>query len=310
MRVFLCEACGAPIEAPWSELVIVCSYCGAQNFDGKALEAVPAYAPVDQRPRVNLGGRSYVVEGPLGTGDSAQVYRARWAMRLGELVYLKLLTAQADADLMRNEWTTLGALRRSRAEASERYISRLPAPVAHGLVTTDTPRLASIFGWLPGFSHTLSSVEREHFQGVDGRIGVWMLTRLLELLGFVHHSGFVHGAVTPDHVLIHPRDHGATLIGWTLAQTHAGSPPLRGKPQQWKELYGSASRAEPALDIAMACRTVARAARFEGAPREVVENGESGCDDAWSLAERIRAASRQTYGPPAYHPLLLRGWRQ
>lgn len=309
MRIFLCESCGAPLEAPWAELVIVCSYCGAQNFDGKVLEPVAPYVPVDKRPRLNLGGRSYVVEGPLGKGDSTQIYRARWAMRLGELVYLKLLTAQADADLMRNEWVALGTLRRSRAEGAEHFVTRLPAPVAHGLVTTDTSRLASVFGWLPGFSHTLSSVEQEHSEGVDGRIGVWMLTRLLELLGFVHRSGYVHGAVTPDHVLIHPRDHGATLIGWTLAQAHAGLPPLLGKPEKWRRLYGSAERAEPPLDIAMACRTVARVARFERPLQSILERGISGCADAWSLAEQLRESSRQVYGPPAYNPLALRGWR-
>ncbi len=309
MRIFLCESCGGPIDAPWAELVIVCSYCGAQNFDGRMLEPVAPYAPLDKRPRLNLGGRSYVVEGPLGVGDSTRIYRARWVMRLGELVYLKLLTAQADADLVRNEWVTLGALRRSRAERADHFVMRLPAPVAHGLITTDTPRLASVFGWLPGFSHTLSAVEREHPQGVDGRIGVWMLTRLLELLGFVHRSGYVHGAVTPDHVLIHPRDHGATLIGWTLAQTHGGSPPLLGMPQKWRELYGSVAHAEPPLDIAMACRTIARVTRFEGPLQRVLESGVSGRADAWTLADQLRAASRQVYGPPAYNPLILRGWR-
>ncbi len=308
MRIFLCDYCGAPLEAPWSDLVIVCAYCGAQNFDGKVLDPVPPYAPVDQRARVNLGGRSYVAEGLLGTGDSTRVFRARWVMRLGELVYLKVLLALSDAELVRNEWTVLTALQKSRAEGAEHLTPRLPSPVAHGLVTTDKPRLASVFGWLPGFTHSLSAIEREYPGGVDGKIGVWMLTRLLELLGFVHRAGFVHGAVTPDHVLVHPRDHGATLVGWTLAQAHAGGPPLLGMPRDWLQLYGSASRAEPALDIAMACRSVARVARFEGPLKKVLKQGVSGHADAWSLVEQLRAASRQVHGPPSYNPLTLRGW--
>ncbi len=304
----MCESCGAPLEAPWSELVIVCSYCGAQNLEGKALGPVPPYVPVDQRPRLNLGGRSYVVEGPLGTGDSTCVYRARWAMRLGELVFLKILRASTDSELVRNEWQVLTALRRSQVERAAAFIVRLPSPIAHGLVTTDTPRLASVFGWLPGFSHTLSAVEDEQVGGVDGRVGVWILTRLLELLGFVHRSGYVHGAVVPEHVLIHPRDHGATLIGWTLAQPHANRPRLLGQPRAWQEFYGSASCAEPALDVAMACRSVARIARFEGPLQRVLQRGQSDGVEAWSLVEELREASRQIYGPPTYNPLNLRGW--
>ena len=308
MRIFMCDYCGAPIQAPWSELVIVCSYCEARNFDGKVLEHVPPFEPVDQRERFNLGGRSYVVEGLLGSGDSTRVYRARWVMRLGELVYLKVLLAKVDADLVRNEWAVLSALLRSQADGAQHWAARLPSPVAHGLIETDMPRICSVFGWLPGFSHTLSAVEREHPAGVDGRIGVWLLTRLLELLGFVHRSGYVHGAVTPDHVLVHPRDHGATLIGWTLAQRHAGAPPLLGKPHPWRDWYSKASRAEPALDIAMACRTVSRVACFDGPLKKVLRRGESGHADAWSLAEELRAASLKAYGPPSYNPLTLRGW--
>lgn len=314
MRVFLCETCGGPLDAPWDQLVIVCSYCGTQNLDGRPGGPVPARVPADERVRLNLGGRTYVLEGPLGRGDSSDVYRARWVVRLGELVFVKVEAAAADPDLLRGEWECLIDLQGSTADGADHFVSRLPAPVAHGLIDSDRPRVASVFGWMPGFSHSLSEACDEHPDGVPGEVLVWLLKRLLEELGFVHRSGWVHGAVTPDHVLVHPRDHGAQLIGWTVAQRWSAGKTraLEAIPERWAELYDGGREATPRLDIAMACRTVQAAAGrggvSRGPVRRVFEKGIAGADDAWELADELSAASLEEHGEPAYNPLALRGW--
>ena len=46
------------------------------------------------------------------------------------------------------------------------------------------------------------------------------------------------------------------------------------------------------------------------AVRKVIDRGADGReDDAWRLSEDLVRASREVYGPPAYHPLDLPGWR-
>lgn len=312
MRVLLCGSCGAPLDAPWDQLVVVCEHCGSQNLPGKPGDPVPPRVPVDGRPRVSLGGRTYVVESRLGVGDSSRVFRARWAMRLGELAVLKVLQASADADRFRSEWRVLEALQRSRAEGASHFVTRLPVPIAHGLVESDGPRLASVFGWKSGFVHTLTEIGEVHADGVPGEVAVWLLKRLLELLGFVHRSGYVHGAVTPDHVLVHPFDHGATLVGWTCSvpwrRGRVGDLPARSRT--WSALYGGATAGTPQLDVQMACRCVQAVA--PGLPEgvaEVVSRGADGrWDEAWVVAERLTEASRASFGPPAYHPLPMPGW--
>ncbi|HMV67018.1 MAG TPA: hypothetical protein PKA64_09220, partial [Myxococcota bacterium] len=235
-RVLFCDGCGGPLDAPWDRLVVVCPACGSQNLPGRPGEPVPPSAPVDGRPRVNLGGRTWVIEGRLAEGDASTVYRARWVNRLGEAVVLKVLATADDADLLHREWETLAALRASRAEGAAHFITRLPAPVARGVVETDRPRVATAYGWKSGFVHTLEAIGQLHPAGVSGQQQVWLLKRLLELLGFVHRSGFVHGAVTPEHVLVHPRDHGAMLVGWTCAAPADGRP-LAARPRRWASLY-------------------------------------------------------------------------
>jgi hypothetical protein len=59
--------------------------------------------------------------------------------------------------------------------------------------------------------------------GVDPRDAAWMWRRLLVALGAAHRAGVVHGAVLPEHVLIHPADHGLVLVDWC----YSGRPPYR-----------------------------------------------------------------------------------
>jgi len=319
MRVLFCESCGAPMDAPWAELVVVCNHCGSENLPGRPGAPVPPRVPVDGRPRLNLGGRTYVLEGRLGEGTSSTVYRARWVVRLGELVVIKVLTSLSDADLFRREWKTLRTLQRSTVDGADHFTTRLPIPVAHGLIDSDHPRLASVFGWKSGFVHTLEEVGEVYDSGVSTHQLVWILKRLLELLGFVHRAGFVHGAVVPDHVLIHPRDHGAMLIGWTVATPWGpgSTRDLPAIPERWEALYGGSRVATPGLDIAMACRCARTVAGWHLAdivrtsPIEaLLQRGMSGSvDDAWAFRDELTAASRDALGPAAYHPLTLPGWR-
>lgn len=326
MRVEFCASCGAPLEARWAEIVIVCSYCGCHNAPGPRGQPIHSAHPADGRPRFAAGGRTYVVEGRLGSGDACEVYRGRWVMRLGEAVVIKVLRALEDADLLRREWDVLARLHRSTAQGASHFVTRLPQPVTRGLITSGgLERAVSIFRWRSGFQHTLEEVLTVHPDGVDGRVVVWLLKRLLELLGFVHQAGFVHGAVLPPHVLVHPRDHGAILIGWTTAATWA-----RGRAERlpavsaaWEAFYPEALWRErwpsPASDLAMAARCAlaaaggtpdgARTGSLQGVLGEVVRAAARGeHPDAWALREQVDRASAEVHGPPSYNPLPMPGW--
>jgi serine/threonine protein kinase len=318
MRVLFCEGCGAPLDAPWHDLVVVCAHCGSDNLPGQP-DQVPQRVPADGRPRVNVGGRTYVLESRLGQGESSIVYRARWVDRLGELVVLKVLQALDDADALRNEWTVLRELVERDRPGSDHFARRLPPPVAFGRIETDVPRTAAVYGWRSGFVHTLAEVGRVHPHGVPGEVAVWLLKRLLELLVFVHEAGFVHGAITPEHILVQPRDHGAMLIGWSCATRLDGrARRLRRTVRAWAPLYDGATRATAALDIAMACAVV-RGATAWSLPGAMAHNEVSRLLDkgtrrafteARPLLRALTEASRETYGPPAHHPLEMPGWRR
>lgn len=75
---------------------------------------------------------------------------------------------------------------------------------------------AHVFGFLDGF-YSLGEVRDHYPDGVDPRDMAWMFRRLLVALGFAHRAGYLHAAVLPQHVMIHPEKHGLVLIDWTHA---------------------------------------------------------------------------------------------
>jgi hypothetical protein len=326
VRVLFCDRCGAPLDAPGWDAFVLCRFCRTTNAIGDALTSA---MPDDGRPRVSLGGRVYVIEGLLARGDSADVFRARWAMRLGELCVLKVTRSLADSDLVRREWEVIDQLRASTITGTEHFAALLPAPIARGVLRETTPegttieRAAAVYQWRSGFVHTLAEILDAHPEGIDGRVGVWIWKRLLELLHFVHGAGFVHGAVLPPHVIVHPRDHGATLVGFSTATRIGGRIPARSRAfGAWYP--GATGDASPAGDLVMSARCVVAAispvtsrasfvpppslpAPFAALLSEVLSGAHAG-STAWALRDRLNAASQAAYGPGRYSPLSMPGW--
>ena len=111
-------------------------------------------------------------------------------------------------------------------------------------------------GSLDGFV-SLSQVRAAYPRGVDPRDAAWMWRRLLVAIGVAHRAGLVHGAVLPDHVLIHPAEHGLVLVDWCYSgpAPAARVPAAVARFADWypPEVLTGAS-AGPDLDIWLATR--------------------------------------------------------
>ncbi|HEU4538805.1 MAG TPA: hypothetical protein VFS00_32015, partial [Polyangiaceae bacterium] len=173
--------------------------------------------------------------------------------------------------------------------------------------------------------HTFDDLASAHPDGLDPRHAVWLWRRLLEVLGWVHESGWAHGALLPQHLLVHARDHGVAVVGWSCAQPAGGEPLVAADPRRAAFyppalLAGAAPSA--ATDLAMAARCVAAAVdggRVRVPPsfppplaalvRPYVEADAPPEGDARGLERRVREAAREAFGPPAYVHLPMPGWR-
>lgn len=334
-QLLKCPGCGANLPpASYYKGALACEYCGAtvMTFGGWPLPppAVkePPFAP--DQPRATVAGVRYVLLGRLGRGEGSDVFLARRDARLTELVVLKIARAREDGDLVAREYEVVGELHGSDAQGAEHFSRLLPQPVAQGPVTDPggLERAAAVYRWRSGFQHTFGDILDAYPAGVDPRAAVWLWKRMLELLGFVHSAGYVHGAVLPPHLLVHPRDHGVVLVGWSSALRYASGRPLPARSGRHEAFYPAAvwngTPPTPATDLAMSARCLASVLGGDPAtgsvpasvPAPLAElvriqadpEHREAYEHAWLLKDRVDAAAREAFGPPRYIPFTLPGW--
>ncbi|WP_017600298.1 J domain-containing protein, partial [Nocardiopsis lucentensis] len=201
--------------------------------------------------------------GPLARGDVADLHEVRYkdGGAWHEAV-LKLPRSHRDNDLLMAETT---ALRRLREEGHERYRAfhpELVEQIRHRDAATGVERRGNVLRRLRGF-HSLADVRRAYPDGIDPRDAAWMWRRLLVAVGDASRAGVVHGAVVPEHVLIHPELHGLVLIDWCYSVTfHAArtAPHIPAMVAHRKDLYPpeviDRKPAVPTTDVFMATRCV------------------------------------------------------
>lgn len=340
-RALLCPHCGATLPPEARTRLVVCVYCKAsvtcdEDFVSaaafkRALSALdapdtletPALGPTLEK--VWVAGLPYRLIGRLARGESTDVHLATRARRITERVIIKLLRAPGDADLLDREWAVIAALQKSEAQGASRFTQRIPEPVSRGILAragNETPAL--IYRYKSGFHHSLTQVSTAYPGGVEAHHGVWIWRRLLELLGWVHRSGFAHGAVLPQHVILHARDHGADLVGFSCAVRLAGDERLPAVSAAQHAYYPpeliEGARPSAASDIAMSARVVigvlggnpATGALPAAIPDSVatILHAYAALDrsltrDAWTLREEVGRAAHRAFGPPRYHPFTM-----
>jgi hypothetical protein len=246
--------------------------------------------------------------GPLvARGDMANLYRVRQGL-------LKIARDPADNDLMRREAVSLGMVRAETQARLRAYFPQLVEARRRRDPASGIERHANVLGALPGFV-SLAEVGAAFGGGVDPRDAAWMWRRLLVAIGAAHRAGVIHGAVLPEHVLIHPAGHGLVLVDWCYSVvTPAGRLAAAvGRYRHWYPAEVLAGReAGPDLDIWLAtrCMTELVGARMPGRLARFA----AGCmlasphrrpRDAWRLLAELDELLDRMYGPRVFRPFAM-----
>ncbi len=172
--------------------------------------------------------------------------------------FCKVARHARDNDLVKNEARALKRLHSDTAE--EKWKRHVPVLVDSFLYSDNGPRLqANVLSRLDGF-YSAAQIRKVYPSGVNVLDAVWIFRRLLMALGFTHDNGVVHGAVVPEHVMIHPQQHGIVLIDWCYASIDDDGiyPPIKALAKGYREWYPEEVFAKnppsAATDIAMAVR--------------------------------------------------------
>lgn len=179
-----------------------------------ALPERPVFAPVAFS--VTTATATYDVHDTVAHGDIATVYAARVRNAGVTDVVVKIVDERQDNDLAQAEVDVLAELTRDPGEA--------PTPVAHLPVVRDRfktgdGRLGTVFERCDG----IDLIELRRRLAARGEPGlaprhlIWLMRRVLAVLGWAHGRGIVHGNLDPAHLIVRPRDHMLWLVDWSWA---------------------------------------------------------------------------------------------
>jgi serine/threonine protein kinase len=293
----------------------------------KAAEYRQALRELDGEGRssdgVTIGDARYRILRKLGRGECCDVFLGERARTLTERVVIKVLRSSDDLDMLDRETAVLRALHDAAVRGSDHFVTRVPEVVRRAAMrSTGGESAALVLRYASGFAYTFEDVRRAHPDGIDPRHAVWMWRRALETMGWVHRAGFGHGTLVPRHLLVHARDHGVRIIGWSCATRLGSGEPLPAVIENagidYPEGLVEGGRVTQSTDIAMSARCIRHLlARADGAPParlptpladlvHAYATMHASCsEDAWAVSEEVAAAARTAFGPPAFVPLEM-----
>lgn len=268
--------------------------------DRRAAEAFSKLAVLWQRHQGRVGAT-------IAKGDIANLYPVRHGV-------LKLARDPADNDLMRREVIALTRLRAQVSPRQQAFFPRLVQAQRQRDPRSGIERQASVLARLDGF-HTLAQVRAAFPGGVDPRDAAWMWRRLLVAIGAAHRAGIIHGAVLPEHVMIHPGGHGLVLLDWCYSATGVSGrlPAIVARYRDWyprEVLAGQA--AGPDADIWLATRCIT--SLIAGSMPPPLASFAAGCTlanprrrpvDAWELLSELDEVLDRLYGPRTFRHFAI-----
>lgn len=264
--------------------------------------------------------RVYEVKRTLAIGDVADVSLAEWSDGKDTHKYVvKASRILAGAAMLEAEHTAIAAILTKMGDYS--YNAYFPTICESFPIRDKIQKRVNVFMWEDGW-YSATQVREKYQLGVDGRHIAWMFKRLLVALGAAHASGYVHGAVLPEHFLVNADNHGGRLVGW--GQSVKIGETVKIISRQYRDWYPpeilNKQPVSPATDIYMAAR-VARflcgAAASDMFPATIptgIQRFLQGCllggqtmrpQDAWALHDEYASLLGTIYGKPRFHSLVM-----
>lgn len=217
------------------------------------------------------GKFSYTLIRRLASGGGCDIFEGVGSDRKGQAVSIvaRIPKNPGDNDLMEREAKAYGIFASKLKEISERSedgqksAGKFSWSIQHFIETfrlkepSGKLKVANLFSRLPDFLdgwYSLEQIHKQYPQGVSTRQMAFIFNRGLEALTFTHHCGVVHGAITPNHFLVHAKSHVGNLIDWT-ASCHSGNHKVPYMDKRYASFFAPEAKdtnsAFPASDIYM-----------------------------------------------------------
>jgi hypothetical protein len=312
LATFLASLYSFVIVPPISFTCPRCLYSAHRDADSRfcprcGLCDEPA-ARDDERMEVWVNGAVVKIGKRLAFGVVCNLYHCSFKQGGSASVFKVTRSHFANAHLAR-EVSTLNRL----LDADEdRFAPFLPHPLGTSDIVQaegEPPRLAAVLSYedeivSPDDLYSLQEVREAYPDGIDARDMAWMWRRLLTILGYVHQRGFAHGLVTPDHILIEPRDHKLVLISWCAA-VPLGSPPLL-VPIRWMDWLDATKPLSPSTDLGCGGRSMLSLLNASADPAITRHlHRAATLAEAWKLLEDFDRLIEALWGPRQFRKFTM-----
>lgn len=261
---------------------------------------------------LKIGKRAYGAKKLFRRGDIADVYEGEFKDSESRVcrVAIKIAADPDDSGFLTSEAKAVRDLDKAALGNMGMFKGYLPRIYDSFMVRTEAGRHAGNIFEFYGDYLTLRTAAKAYPKRLGGRDIAWIANRLFEVLGYVHRQGYVHGGLTPDHILIHPLTHGLRLVDWTASVRRGGKIPLMSA--EYSGLYPPEAEngrgAVEATDIYMAAACLDYALDRE-APDAInrfldscrIKNPARRPDDAWEARDDLESLLGGLYGRRKYH---------
>jgi len=292
-------------------------------FRARAVAKLKAgtYGKPDVAPVTIKSSRLYSNVQPYAKGDLCDVFTATTSDEFGKPhgAAIKILRDPRDSDLLDTEAKVLKLLWDPTRVDSDHFTKYLPKLLE--ATTLDIgggkKRRANVLS-LHSQRMSLATLKEKIPEGIDPRDMAWMFRRVLEMLTWVHRQGFIHGAVTPDHVLVSAHHHGAKLIDWSYACNVEKKERIKAVSTKWEkwyppEVFDKKQPITAATDVYMAARIADRLvtpALMPPAMRRLFDICQQAKPAAryantWQVYEEFDLILKKLYGKPTFREFKL-----
>jgi serine/threonine protein kinase len=313
---------GSPAEKTAQEATATLNRLKTEAEHKISLGTYGDYAPATPLPPptmptvVRAKGVGYEL-GKTWRGDVCDLYDATYndAGGVERRAVFKIAQHSADNDLVANEAKVLAALYPKDAK-DEKFYRYLCRPRDAFLVKTKASNRQAVVMERATDYVTIEQVWKA-YDFIDYRDAAWMFRRTLSAIGFAHRQGYVHGAVIPPHVMVHPITHGAKLVDWCYAvPVDDLKARVKAIATKWRKWYApevlTKDRVTPQTDIYMAAEWMRHLVN-SSTPTSVrnflksctLTNPSRRPNDAWALHEEFGELLRALVGPPRYRPFAM-----
>lgn len=263
LKTLECPNCRNPLpKTTREEQLVKCTACQATILVRGWQTSIIGDEVVVETP-----ARIYILRDLITKDDLCNVYRCTFRQEGEDRQGLfRLARSAEDNDLVKNEAQTLYFFQQCPDyDEFQPLVPCILESFSYQDKTIAEPRQVNIVSMdkqitAPDEFYSLQEVKQAYPAGIHPKDMAWMWRRLLNVLGFAHHNGVIHGSVLPPYVWIEPKGHMVMLMGWgfSVRAPAGGSAKLKAISVSHQNWYPADLKKaiKSSLDIGMAARTM------------------------------------------------------